>query len=140
MMDARYLVRDYSELLSPSLLIYPELVRQNLETMIAMGATNLPERAMRQQISSAIQLVVQQTRMSDGSRKVTSVSEITGMTGDVVAMQDIFVFEKLGIDVSGRVLGRFKATGVSPKFAERLKAVGFELPLNMFDQSGGQWK
>jgi Flp pilus assembly protein, ATPase CpaF len=64
--------------------------------MIAMGATNLPERAMRQQISSAIQLVVQQTRLSDGSRKITSISEITGMEGDVITMQEIFLFEKMG--------------------------------------------
>ena len=68
-----------------------------IETMIAMGATNLPDRAMRQQISSAIQLVVQQTRLSDGSRKITSISEITGMEGDVITMQEIFLFEKMGI-------------------------------------------
>jgi pilus assembly protein CpaF len=104
-----------------------------IETMIAMGATNLPERAMRQQIASAIQLVVQQTRLSDGSRKVTSVSEITGMEGDVITMQEIFVFEKLGVTQEGRVLGRFRATGVRPKCAERLRASGIHLPPDMFE-------
>jgi pilus assembly protein CpaF len=104
-----------------------------VETMIAMGATNLPEKAMRHQISSAIQIVVQQTRLSDGSRKVTNISEITGMEGDIITMQDIFVFEKLGLTQEGKVAGRFRATGVRPKCAERLKAAGIVLPTNMFD-------
>ena len=106
-----------------------------LETMALMSNLNLPEKALRQQIASAIALVVQIARMSDGTRRITYVSEITGMTGDVVAMQDIFVFEKLGIDVSGRVMGRFKATGVSPKFAERLKKAGITLPASVFEHS-----
>jgi pilus assembly protein CpaF len=101
--------------------------------MIAMGATNLPERAMRQQIASAIQLVVQQTRLSDGTRKVTSVSEITGMEGDVITMQEIFNFEKVGITQEGKVIGRFRATGVRPKCGERLKAAGIHLPAEMFE-------
>ena len=104
-----------------------------VETMIAMGATNLPERAMRQQISSAIQFVVQQTRLSDGSRKITSISEITGMEGDVITMQEIFVFEKVGITQDGKVVGRFRATGVRPKCCERLKASGIHLPADMFE-------
>jgi pilus assembly protein CpaF len=104
-----------------------------IETMIAMGATNLPERAMRQQISSAIQLVVQQTRLSDGSRKITSISEITGMEGDVITMQEIFVFEKMGITQDGKVVGRFRATGVRPKCCERLKQSGIHLPADMFE-------
>jgi pilus assembly protein CpaF len=104
-----------------------------IETMIAMGATNLPERAMRQQISSAIQLVVQQTRLSDGSRKITSISEITGMEGDVITMQEIFLFEKVGITQDGKVVGRFRATGVRPKCCERLKASGIHLPADMFE-------
>jgi len=106
-----------------------------LETMALMSNLNLPEKALRQQIASAIALVVQIARMSDGTRRITYVTEITGMTGDVVAMQDIFVFEKLGIDVGGRVLGRFKATGVSPKFAERLKKAGIVLPTSIFEHS-----
>jgi len=104
-----------------------------IETMIAMGATNLPDRAMRQQISSAIQLVVQQTRLSDGSRKITSISEITGMEGDVITMQEIFLFEKMGITQDGKVVGRFRATGVRPKCCERLKASGIHLPADMFE-------
>src|SRR5689334_21142576 len=104
-----------------------------VETMIAMGATNLPERAMRQQISSAIQIVVQQTRLSDGTRKVTSVSEITGMEGDIITMQEIFIFEKMGVTSEGKVVGRFRATGVRPKCAERLKAAGILLPASMFE-------
>ena len=104
-----------------------------IETMIAMGAVNLPERAMRQQITSAIQMVVQQTRLSDGTRKVTSVSEITGMEGDTITMQEIFVFEKLGISQEGKVVGRFRATGVRPKVCERLRAAGVVLPGNMFE-------
>ena len=104
-----------------------------IETMIAMGATNLPERAMRQQISSAIQVVVQQTRLSDGSRKVTSISEITGMEGDVITMQEIFVFEKMGVTQDGKVIGRFRATGVRPKVCERLKTSGIHLPADMFE-------
>ncbi|MFZ0912361.1 MAG: CpaF family protein [Candidatus Korobacteraceae bacterium] len=106
-----------------------------LETMALMSNLNLPEKALRQQIASAIALVVQIARMSDGTRRITYVSEITGMTGDVVAMQDIFVFEKLGIDISGRVMGRFKATGVSPKFHERLKKAGIVLPASVFEHS-----
>jgi pilus assembly protein CpaF len=104
-----------------------------IETMIAMGATNLPERAMRQQISSALQVVVQQTRMSDGSRKVTSISEITGMEGGVITMQEIFTFDKLGVTQDGKVIGRFRATGVRPKVCERLKASGIHLAADMFD-------
>src|SRR2546428_2739174 len=101
--------------------------------MIAMGAINLPERAMRQQMSSAIQIVVQQTRLSDGTRKVTSISEITGMEGDTITMQEIFVFEKLGVNADGKVLGRFRATGVRPKVCERLRAAGIVLPGSMFE-------
>ena len=104
-----------------------------IETMIAMGATNLPERAMRQQIAAAIQIVVQQSRMSDGTRKVTAISEITGMEGDVITMQEIFLFEKLGVTQDGKVIGRFRATGVRPKVCERLKASGIHLPPDMFE-------
>jgi len=104
-----------------------------VETMISMGSVNLPERAMRHQISSALQLVVQQSRMSDGTRKVTSISEITGMEGDVITMQEIFCFEKLGVTPEGKVIGRFRATGVRPKVCERLKASGIHLPPDMFE-------
>ena len=111
----------------------PRDALSRIETMISMGAMNLPERAMRQQIASAIQIVVQQTRMSDGTRKVTSISEITGMEGDVITMQEIFCFEKLGLSLDGKVIGRFRATGVRPKACERLKASGVHLPADMFE-------
>jgi pilus assembly protein CpaF len=111
----------------------PRDALSRIETMIAMGATHLAERAMRQQIASAIQLVVQQTRLSDGSRKITSISEVTGMEGDVITMQEIFVFEKMGITQDGKVIGRFRATGVRPKCCERLKASGIHLPADMFE-------
>jgi pilus assembly protein CpaF len=104
-----------------------------LETMIAMANVNLPDKAMRQQIVAAIQIVVQQARMSDGTRKVTSVTEITGMEGDIVTMQEIFRFEKLGIGPDGKVIGRFLATGVRPKVCDRLKAAGIQLAPNMFE-------
>ena len=111
----------------------PRDALSRIETMIAMGATNLPERAMRQQISSAIQIVVQQTRLSDGSRKVTSIAEITGMEGDVITSQEIFLFEKQGISQEGKVIGRFRATGVRPKCSERLRVAGITLPQHMFE-------
>jgi pilus assembly protein CpaF len=111
----------------------PRDALSRIETMIAMGATNLPERAMRQQISSAIQIVVQQTRLSDGSRKITSISEITGMEGDIITMQEIFVFEKMGVTQDGKVIGRFRATGVRPKCCERMKQSGIHLPADMFE-------
>jgi pilus assembly protein CpaF len=111
----------------------PRDALSRIETMIAMGNISLPEKAMRQQIASAIQVVVQQTRMSDGSRKVTAISEITGMEGDIITMQEIFVFEKLGVTQDGKVMGRFRATGVRPKCAERLRAAGIHLPPDMFE-------
>ncbi len=111
----------------------PRDALSRIETMISMAGMNLPERSMRQQISSAIQIVVQGARMSDGTRKITSVSEITGMEGDVITMQDIYVFEKLGITQEGKVVGRFRATGVRPKACERLKASGVHLPPSMFE-------
>jgi pilus assembly protein CpaF len=106
-----------------------------LETMALMSNLNLPDRAIRQQIASAVSVIVQIARLSDGKRRITHVTEITGMTGEVVAMQDIFVFDKIGIDAGGRVLGRFRATGVSPKFADRLKASGIVLPPSVFEHS-----
>jgi pilus assembly protein CpaF len=111
----------------------PRDALSRIETMIAMGATNLPERAMRQQIAAAIQIVVQQSRMADGTRKVTSISEVTGMEGDVITMQEIFLFEKLGVTQDGKVIGRFRATGVRPKVCERLKASGVHLAADMFE-------
>src|SRR5262249_5328926 len=87
-----------------------------LESMFSMANLNLPERAMRHQIASAVHAVVQIARMADGTRKVISVSEVTGMDGDTIAMQEVFVFERIGIDKEGRVKGRFRGTGIQPKF------------------------
>jgi pilus assembly protein CpaF len=111
----------------------PRDALMRVETMIGMGATNLPERAMRHQISSAIQIVVQQTRLSDGTRKITSISEITGMEGDIISMQEIFMFEKIGVSPEGKVIGKFRATGVRPKCSDRLRAAGIQLPATMFE-------
>jgi pilus assembly protein CpaF len=104
-----------------------------LETMVAMASLNLPQSAIRRQISSAIDVVVQVSRLSDGTRKVVSLAEITGMEGEVVTMQDIFVFRKRGIRENGEVIGEFMATGVRPKFAEKLLVTGIQLPSSMFE-------
>jgi pilus assembly protein CpaF len=104
-----------------------------LDTMVAMANLNIPEKAIRQQISSAVNVIVQVGRMADGTRKVTAVSEITGMEGDVITMQDIFLFERTGIAPDGRVRGRFRATGIRPKCAERLAASGTHLAMDMFE-------
>jgi pilus assembly protein CpaF len=111
----------------------PRDALSRIETMIAMGTTSLPERAMRQQIAAAIQIVIQQTRLGDGSRRITSISEITGTEGDVITMQEIFTFEKVGVSPEGKVIGRFRGGGVRPKCWERLRAAGIDLPPNMFD-------
>jgi pilus assembly protein CpaF len=104
-----------------------------LETMVAMASLNIPESAIRRQISSAIDVVVQVSRLSDGTRKVVSLAEITGMEGEIVTMQDIFVFRKRGIRENGEVIGEFAATGVRPKFAEKLLVTGIQLPASMFE-------
>ena len=104
-----------------------------LDTMVAMANLNIPEKAIRQQISSAVNLVVQVSRLADGTRKVTAVSELTGMEGEVITMQDIFLFERTGIGPDGRVLGRFRATGIRPKCADRLASSGVHLPMDMFE-------
>jgi pilus assembly protein CpaF len=111
-----------------------------METMAMMANLNLPERAIRKQIASAVSLVLQIARFSDGTRRVTHIAEITGMESDVVSMQDLFVFEKQGLSSDGGVLGSFNSSGIRPKFAERLKAVGFELPTNMFGETSRSWK
>jgi pilus assembly protein CpaF len=111
----------------------PRDAMYRLDTMVAMANLNIPEKAVRQQISSAIEVVVQIARMADGTRKVTAISEITGMEGDVITMQDLFVFEKTTVRPDGMVCGRFRATGIRPKCAERLAAAGMRLPAEMFE-------
>ena len=104
-----------------------------LEVMVTFAAANMPMLSIRQQIAAAIHLIVQAARLSDGTRRVVSITEITGMEGDVVTLQDIFVFEKRGLSPEGRVLGRFAATGIRPKFYEKLLAAGIRLNSNLFD-------
>jgi pilus assembly protein CpaF len=106
-----------------------------IETMSLMANLNLPEMALRQQIASAIQVIVQVSRMSDGSRRVTHISEITGTSEQVISMQDIFLFQKRGLGPNGKVLGRFYATGIVPKFAEKLQAAGMQLETNLLNFS-----
>src|ERR1700756_4594573 len=111
----------------------PRDALSRLETMVAMSNLNIPQDAMRRQISSALDLVIQVSRLSDGTRKVVSLAEVTGMEGDVVTMQDLFVFRKRGIRENGEVIGEFMATGVRPKFAEKLLVTGIQLPSAMFE-------
>jgi pilus assembly protein CpaF len=112
----------------------PRDALSRLETMIQMTGMRLSDRAMRQQIASAINLVIQVARLSDGSRRLTSISEITGMEGDTITMQEVFHFERRGIDAEGKVIGRFRPTGVRPRFAERLKVYGMQLPRVFFEE------
>ena len=104
-----------------------------LDTMVAMANLNIPDRAVRNQIASAVNLIVQVSRLADGTRKVTAISEITGMEQDVITMQEIFRFERTGLTREGKVTGRFRATGIRPKCAERLETMGMRLPLDMFE-------
>jgi len=110
----------------------PRDALSRLETMISMANLNLPENAARQQIASAIQIVIQITRLPDGTRKITSISEITGMEGNIVTMQDLYVFERQGYDEQKRVRGSFHTTGIRPKFGEKLFAAGIKLPDEIF--------
>jgi pilus assembly protein CpaF len=103
-----------------------------VETMVAMSNLNIPTLAVRRQMASAIGMVIQVNRLSDGTRKITSVSEITGMEGEVISMQEIFAFKKQGIRDTGEVLGEFVPTGVRPKLAEQLLLAGIPLPATMF--------
>jgi pilus assembly protein CpaF len=118
----------------------PRDALSRLETMISMASLDLPEKAMRQQIASAIQVVIQAQRLSDGTRKISSISEIVGMEGDVITMQEIFAFERMGMDENDRVIGRFKATGIRPRFTERLKAYGIDLSHLLFSNLEEQKK
>ena len=112
----------------------PRDALSRLETMIQMTGMRLSDRAMRQQIAAAINLVVQVARLSDGTRRLTSISEITGMEGETITMQEIFQYERTGVDSSGTVIGRFRPTGIRPRFAERLKTSGFQLPRVFFEE------
>jgi pilus assembly protein CpaF len=104
-----------------------------LDTMVAMANLNIPEKAIRQQISSALNLIVHIGRVADGFCNITATTEITGMEGDVISMQDVFVFERTGLNEKGKVTGRFRATGIRPKATDRLAASGVRLPMDMFE-------
>jgi pilus assembly protein CpaF len=111
----------------------PRDAMARVENMVSMANLNIPERAVRNQIASAVSAVVQIARLSDGTRKVITISEITGMVDGGIAMQDIFSFDRTGIDENGKVRGAFRATGVRPKFAERLAAAGARLRPALFE-------
>jgi pilus assembly protein CpaF len=104
-----------------------------LDTMVAMANLNIPDKAIRQHVSSAVDLIVQIARLSDGTRRVIAITELTGMEGDVITMQDVFVFESQGLTPEGKVRGRFRATGIRPRCAERLANAGHPLPLTLFE-------
>ncbi|MDP3776803.1 CpaF family protein [Methylotenera sp.] len=104
-----------------------------LENMMGMAGFNLPTKAMREQISSALSVVIHVSRLSDGKRKITSIKEITGMESEIITMQDIFVYEQTGVAEDGKVLGHFKATGIRPRFVERLRVHGVQISDNLFD-------
>jgi pilus assembly protein CpaF len=106
-----------------------------IETMAMMANLNLPEKAVRRQIASAISIVVQISRFNDGTRRVTHVTELTGMEEDVISMQDVYLFERQGVAANGRIIGQFSATGIRPKFAERLKSSGIAVPGSWFEHS-----
>ena len=110
----------------------PRDALSRLETMILFAGTNLPDRAMREQISSALDVIVQVSRLSDGTRRVMSVTEVTGTEGDMIQLQEIYRFRRAGITTEGMVAGQFEATGVRPRFADRLTLAGIDLPTRMF--------
>jgi pilus assembly protein CpaF len=110
----------------------PRDALSRLEQMIGMTSIDLPMRSMRQQIASAINVVIQLSRMSDGTRRLVSMQEITGMEGEVISMQEIFRYEQMGLDDDGKVIGEFRATGIRPKFAGHLETRGIHLPSDMF--------
>ncbi|HXE89938.1 MAG TPA: CpaF family protein [Terriglobales bacterium] len=111
----------------------PRDALSRVENMVSMANLNIPDRSIRQQIASALHAIVQVQRLTDGTRKVISIAEITGMEGDVVTMQEIFTFERRGLDERGKVRGAFKATGIRPKFTDRLTAAGYRLPSSLFE-------
>jgi len=109
----------------------PRDMLSRLETMVLMAGMDLPLKAIREQVSSAVDLIVQQNRLKDGSRKIVNITEVQGMEGDVIVMQDVFVYEQTGV-IDGRIQGRLRPTGIRPKFVEKFEAAGIHLPSNIF--------
>jgi pilus assembly protein CpaF len=114
----------------------PRDALSRLETMSLMAGMDLPLKVLREQIASAIELIVQQARMRDGSRKITYITEVAGMEGDTVVLQDIFKFVDEGLDKSGRVIGQIQPTGLRPLFTPKLETAGFRLPPEIFMAGG----
>ncbi len=104
-----------------------------LENMVAMAGIEMPLKAMRSQIASAVNLIVQASRLQDGTRRMTSITEITGMEGEVISMQEVFRFERLGIEPSGRIIGRFNATGIRSSYSDRFRQWGYDLPASIYE-------
>lgn len=117
----------------------PRDMLARLETMVMMSGMDLPQRAIREQIASAVHLIIQQCRLKDGSRKITHITEIQGMEGEVVILQDIFLFVQKGVDESGKIIGDLEATGIRPKFMARFEEEGIILPPNLFLKQKGGW-
>jgi pilus assembly protein CpaF len=111
----------------------PRDAMTRIETMVAMAGLNLPTKALRHYTSSAIDVLVQMTRLADGSRKMTSLTEVTGMEGEVITMQEIYRFDQTGVDSTGKVKGRFQATGIRPKFIDKFESLGLHTPAELFD-------
>jgi pilus assembly protein CpaF len=109
----------------------PRDMLSRLETMVLMAGVDLPLRAIREQVASAVDLIVQQSRLKDGTRKIVNITEVQGMEGDVIVMQDVFVFEQTGV-VEGKIQGRLKPTGIRPKFVEKFEVMGINLPPGLF--------
>jgi Flp pilus assembly CpaF family ATPase len=114
----------------------PRECLQRLETLVMMSGLNLPSKAIKETISSAVNLIIQQSRMSDGSRKITYVTEVTGMQGDVISLQDIFVYKQEGMDKKRNIMGRFVPTGFVPKFVEEMEAKGMRISRSLFSPKG----
>lgn len=110
----------------------PRDMLARLETMVLMAGMDLPVRAIREQIAAAVDVIVQQSRLRDGTRKITHITEVQGMEGDVVVLQDIFIYEQMGVDDHGRIIGSFRPTGICPKFMSKLEATGIRLPDDLY--------
>ena len=109
----------------------PRDMLARLETMVLMAGVDLPVRAIREQIASAVDLIVHQSRLKDGTRKITAITEVQGMEGDIIVMQDVFQFEQTGV-IEGKIQGRLKPTGIRPKFVEQFESQGIHLPNGIF--------
>jgi pilus assembly protein CpaF len=107
-----------------------------IETMVLMAGMDLPVRAIREQIAAAVNVIVQQSRLKDGSRKITNITEVQGMEGDVVVLQDVFLFEQTGLDERGKIIGQLRPTGIRPKFVEAFESQNIYLPPNIFGYAG----